>query len=384
MSDSSDTSAIDDKKTTNEPDFSSVGNFFKNILILILLIVVYFAFGGLALYSCKLAQTNILPTNKKCYPYSDTKPNIQPIKTNIFTTFTDPPLSMKLNFPYDEYNSSNTVLDIFRKYKEEPHSNFLANYFISIFESLIHANYSFINTFLNLLNGLPELVVILFGPMIIPFAFTLMFLFDHLYVIYLWFVKMSWFFKENTNTDINNKANWQNVSWLLEPFKFWCGVFIVILFCFLFWFLLANLPVIPFITMTWCIFSATGYKGDINGKDANALTIIKYLFKYYKSSIMTILSFFIVVSAFANLGAIAGIFSLITLILIYFGIFSIGLFKESNELGLSELVSNKQARKTCDIKLSSKPKHGLLYHLIFGQEGGSITKELKNIGKKLT
>jgi hypothetical protein len=171
MSDSSDTSAIDDKKTTNEPNFSSVGNFFKNILILILLIVVYFAFGGLALYGCKLAQSNILPTNEKCYPYSDTKPNIQPIKTNIFTTFTDPPLSMKLSFPYDDYNSANTILDMFRKYKEEPHSNFLANYFISIFESLIHANYSFINTFLNFLCAFLHIVSLFLGKERFHFSF---------------------------------------------------------------------------------------------------------------------------------------------------------------------------------------------------------------------
>ena len=30
-----------------------------------------------------------------------------------------------------------------------------------------------------------------------------------------------------------------------------------------------------------------------------------------------------------------------------------------------------------------KEKHGLLYNILFGQSGGSITKELKNIGKKM-
>ena len=35
-------------------------------------------------------------------------------------------------------------------------------------------------------------------------------------------------------------------------------------------------------------------------------------------------------------------------------------------------------------KEPSKEKHGLLYGLVFGQQGGNITKEIKEIGKKLS
>ena len=86
----------------------------------------------------------LLPTEKKCYPYEDTKPDIQPVETNIFTTFTDPMLSLKLRFPYDDYNGSNKILDMFREYKNQANSYFLANYLISIIESLIHFNYVFL------------------------------------------------------------------------------------------------------------------------------------------------------------------------------------------------------------------------------------------------
>ena len=41
-----------------------------------------------------------------------------------------------MSFPYNDYNASNTILDMFREYKGVGNSNFLANYIIEIVESL--------------------------------------------------------------------------------------------------------------------------------------------------------------------------------------------------------------------------------------------------------
>ena len=75
---------------------------------------------------------------------------------------------------------------------------------------------------------------------------------------------------------------------------------------------------------------------------------------------------------------------IITLLFIYFGIITIDIFKPISKENLSPEVSYEQAKKTCSFKEPSKDKHGLFYHLLFGQNGGSITKELKNISKKLS
>jgi hypothetical protein len=141
MSDNNDTSAIDDKKeetSKNDTDnlTSGLAGFITSIIAVILLVILYFSSSGLVLFVCKLAQSNILPTEENCYPYTENKPNIESIKTNIFTTFTEPEMSMKLEFPYDDYNSGNKIIDSFRQYKNKPSSNFLANYFISICEQL--------------------------------------------------------------------------------------------------------------------------------------------------------------------------------------------------------------------------------------------------------
>ena len=387
MSESSDTSIIDDKKTesttSNNGNYvSNIGSFLLTVFIIFLIIVVYYASSGLVLYACKLAQSNILPTDIHCFPYTETKPDIQPIQTNIFTTFTEPQLSMKMSFPYDEFNSSNKILDMFREYKNKSSSNFLANYFISIMESLIHFNYSAINTILNMLNGLPEVLLIIFGPIIVGFLSTIIFIVDHLYIIYLWFSNMGWFFKTNSNNSGTGEPKWEDVQ-ITEPINYLCAIWLLIIFVVLFFFLFPGFSVISALAMTWCTFSCTTYKAEMLNKSISVAPIIQDIFKYYKTPIMSIFSFFVIISAFSKLGPLPGVFSLVTLALIYFGILSIDIFNPIKKDNLSPVVSYNQAKKTCSFKEISKGKHGLLYNLIFGQSGGSLTRELKNIGKKL-
>ena len=389
MSESSDTSAIDEKKkeesnSSDKGDYlKNIGSFMTSVVVMFIAITVYYTGSGLLLYACKLAQSNILPTESHCSPYTDTKPDIQPIKTNIFTTGGDSPLSMKLSFPYDEYNSKNYVIDMFREYKNESNSNFLANYFISMIESVIQFNYSAFNKILDMLNGLPEFLLVIFGPAIAAFMTTIIFILDHVYLIYLWFAQMGWFFKTNSNDSGTGNPKWEDVTFI-SPFNYWCAIGLVILFAILFFFALPVISILAAFSISWCIFSCITYKAEMGDKIISALPIIKDTFKYYKTLIMSILSFFVIVSAFSKLGTLPGIFSILTLALIYFGIISIDLFNSSGKNNLSPVVSDNQAKKTCSFKEPPKEKHGLLYGLLFGQKGGNITKEIKAIGKKLS
>jgi len=389
MSESSDTSAIDEKKneetssSINGDYIQNIGGFLSSVIVMFIAITVYYTGSGLILYACKLAQSNILPTDIHCSPYTDSKPNIQPIKTNIFSTGGDNPLSMKLSFPYNEYNSKNYIIDMFREYKNEPKSNFLANYLISMIEIVMQFNYSAFNKILDMLNGLPEIILVVFGPIIMAFVSTLIFIADHLYLIYLWFAQMGWFFKTNTNDSGTGNPNWEDVT-VISPFNYGCAIGLVILFFILFFFSLPFISILAGLSMSWCMFSCMTYKAEMGGKIISALPIIKDTFKYYKTIIMSILSLFVVISAFSRLGPIPGIFSILTLALIYFGIISIDLFNSSSKENLSPSVSDNQAKRTCDFKEPFKVKHGLLYGLLFGQKGGNITKEIKDISKKLS
>ena len=99
---------------------------------------------------------------------------------------------------------------------------------------------------------------------------------------------------------------------------------------------------------------------------------------------MSIISLFVVLNAFSILGPIPGLISILTLALIYFGIISIDLFNTSSKENLSPVVSDTQAKRSCSFKEPTKEKHGLLYGLLFGQKGGNISKEIKEIGKRLS
>jgi hypothetical protein len=386
MTDSSDTSAIDEKKTKNITSTNGsslqIGKFLIYVVISILIIIIHFSLGGLVLYCCKLGQSNIIPTETNCYPYSDNKPDIQPIQINIFNTFSDPQLSKKISFSYDKFNSSNYIIDLFRKYKQTANSNFLANYFISIIESLIQTNYSCLSYLFNSLNNLPEILIILFGPIILLFSFTFILIFNNLQLIYLWFAQMGWFFKQNNNDSGNGKPLWEDVTFI-EAIDYMFAIGLVILFFILFWiFLLPTLPVLPFITLSLCVLSCITFKSQMNEKSITAINIIQEVFKYYKVSFMTITSLFVMLWSFKFLGIISGIFSIIILALIYFGVITIDIFKPNMEDNLSPLTSYEQALKKCNFKTASKEKHGLLYDLLFGQSGGQLTKQLKNLRKQ--
>ena len=389
MSDSNDTSIIDEKKNknsseSNESNVSKVLGFLKSVVVSIIIVLLYFSSGALILFLCKIAQSNILPSEPTCAPYTDAQPIIKPspIQTNIFATFTEPEMSMKMEIPYD-INSKYKMIEIFKNYKEKSSSNFLANYLISISESILQFNYSAINTIMNLMNStFPEPVIIGMGPIICGFLYGFGMLINTIYFMYLWLSNMSWFFKTNTNTTGDGKPQWENVS-ITSPVNWFLGLSLSILFVFLLIFGFPIVSILPVIFYHNALISALFLKAIMNGKQITSFTIIKETLKYYKLPVISIISLFMIIVAFSKLGAMSGIFSIVTLILIYYGVISINIFESIPEKNLSQSVSYEQASKKCPQLGKTNDKHGFLYNLVFGQKGGNITKQLKNIGKKI-
>ena len=382
----SDTSTIDDKQTeqttsTTDPNYiSNVVTFVLKVIILFIMIVVYFGIGGAGLlYISKLAQSNILPTDSKCFPYTDTNPpDIQQIKSNIFTTFTDPALSMKIQFPHNKYNLSNKFLDMFLDYKNSPSSHFLANYFINIFEALIEFNYTSINVVGNMLNDIPEVLTIIFGPAILGIVLLIVSILNNFYFIYLWFANMGWFFKQNTNDTGEGRPKWEPVN-LISFFDYFLSWGLVFLFIILFFVFVGFFPIVASIFLIYCVFSCLAYNSEINGKKSSLLTVSQDILKYYKVTIMSIFSFIVVINAFINLGPIPGVFSLLTLGLILGGIISIDIFKPINPENLTPVVEVEQATKKCVYKQAIKKTGGLLDLFLGG--GKKLTKQLKSLHK---
>lgn len=383
----SDTSAIDEKRnetsgTSNSDYLIDIKNFIISIIATLIVIILYFSLGGLIIFACKLAQSNILPTDTRCYPYTDSKPEIKPIQTNVFTTFQEPQVSMKMSFPYNDYNASNAILDMFRDYKGEGNSNFLANYLIQIMESLFGFSYGATNKILNMLNGLPEIIIVLFGPFIVGIMSLFLLVAQNIYAIYLWFASMGWFFKTNTNESATGAPKWTNVT-LTDPINYGIAIALVIGFIILFFFAMPVIFFISFLVFAFATFSCITYKAEMDGKAAYASTIVKDVFKHYKLLIMIVFSIFVVSVAFSTLGTAPGVFSIITLLAIYFGLISIDIFKPIERESMTPVVSFEQAKKKCLGVEPVKSASSFLSSLL-GLKGGSISKELKNASKILS
>ena len=379
----------DDKKSYT----SKLTTYIIIIAIILFSIPVYYGFSGLILYACKVAQSNVLPDDKKCYPYVNTKPDIEPITTNIFTTNTDPQMSMKLKIPYDEYNSTNSILDGLRSYKNNPDSYFLLNYFVTVLESTLQFNYAIFSYVLNKLNLMPESLLVLMGPIIFSTLSPFIIFIDIIHFIYTWFTEMGWFFKENTNETGKGLPKWENISLFSAPFRYLIAFGLIILFTLATIFAWSLSSLFIFLAFWWCIFGVITFKSELNGDSKSktdpttGFTIIKETYKHYKGQMMGLLSFFIILFAFIQLGAVGGIVPTILVLLIYFGIIAIDIYTPVTEKGFSLITSYKQAKKTCITESNlPKDKHGWLYHWFFGrpQSGGNIKNELISIGKKLS
>lgn len=386
MSDSSDTSIIDEKKVESEGgntnDSPNYGKFLLSLFIIVF-VLIYFGISSFVLYGCKIAQSNVLPTDINCYPYTDNKPDIKPVETNIFKTlFTEEPLSMKLNIPYEQ-NSKFSILDTIRQYKTT--SSFLfINYLISIFEPLVASNFAIFNYIFNGLNKIPEIITVLLGPIILGFIIPIVMIFNCVYVFfYLWFYNMSWFFKKNTSEDTKGTPKWEDASFF--EFKYFVGIVLAILFTIVL-FITAPYVWFSFVSIFFVLFTIVSYTGKINNKNVDFFTIFLDVIKFYKISITTIISIFVISSAFVNLGATSGLIGLVVLFLIWYGLISVNLFKPINPENLTPVVSDEQAIKsvcTSSSQNDKKEKHGLLYNLVFGQKGGSnIAKDLKKLNKQ--
>jgi hypothetical protein len=266
---------------------------------------------------------------------------------------------------------------MFREYKKDQNSNFIANYIISIIESLMNFNYSAINKILNMLNGFPELLLVIFGPIIIGILSFFVLIAQNIYMIYLWFANLSWFFKTNVNNYNSNEPKWENVT-ITDPINYGIAVALTIGFIILFFFSMPVLFFISFLTFAYCTLSCITYKGEMSNKTIYAGKIILDLFKYYKLPIMVIFSLFVISNAFSKLGTASGIFSIITLIGIYFGFIAIDLFNPVEKENMSPLVSFDQAKKRCIGVEQVKKTTGFFASLF---KGGGITKEIKTASK---
>jgi hypothetical protein len=291
--------------------------FLAIMFVIIFCIVFFFGIGGFVLYLSKLGGSNILPTNKDFFPYTNVSPvpPIIPVLENIFA-------NSKIDFPYDAYNSSNFLLNGTRKYKDTLQSSFyliylLMNYFITIYESMVQFNYTAMNFVLLVMSKIPnDTFIILFGPTILTILTGIISIINPIYFIFTWFASLTTFFEFEKNAEqlernADFKGIWKSLNMILNVglvpisiiFALWMACIMFIMFFFSTWWTFSVVSIILFLVMISCQF----YAATINGIHVNIFTTVLGLLKFYKFSLMTLISFIIALTSFFYFGISGGV-----------------------------------------------------------------------------
>ena len=242
MSDT-DTNAIDSKKTQNEDGSTSeiapnyLGFAGGLISYSLYILFVFGIVGSIGLYTCKIAQTNILPDNIEYMPFGnkikkvdDNLVNINIIKEYGFFglgwIFGETPkvFSTKLKFDQNSImkDYDNGFIGMINSLKNSPeNSSFLGLYIRDVFLSMISINNLYVNKIYGLFNEyLPETVIILFYPLFLVMSSIFM-LIANMFLSFFYQIKY-WgdFFMDRSVKD--GKVRWNEPFTYLRPWRSFC------------------------------------------------------------------------------------------------------------------------------------------------------------------
>lgn len=311
----------DETEKKIESTYSSSMGFLTSTARTVFWTTIYFAFGAIVLYCSKIGKANILPEENTCIP------KIPDNKINFFINGVN---SQKFKFNNSPANTKNFFLDIFRNYSNiKKGKSHFPLYAIALFESLILKNNLILNTIFTFFNDkLPELAIILLWPIMMGIIVSFLGIFDFVYFIYIWFTSISIFFTKEDPVSgdmISLGSTDKTSSYLWALLK--AGVVLCVTTL-----ALGIAPGIVSIILLSCLIGMLGYQGKLEtktgfDKELSVGSFIIETFKFFKVSIMVILSIIITSNAFTNLGVLAGLFAIIVILLIKFDYISIGLFK---------------------------------------------------------
>lgn len=299
----SDTSAIDEKKN---PVIASPGiGGFANVLISqIITLIVIVVIGSLFLYTGKVAQTNLLPTNLEYKPYTDVSPPIitKPVDINILHNAKGD-FSTKIEFPLDEnLENMSSSFTILKNFISGPTSNIYKLYIGKSLEQAISLNFTVINTVYNFSNTyLPETLIVHLGPIMLLFIQLITFIINMFYLSILWFSNIHLLFSEKTES--NGKTVWTDGNmWSLLNFS--VAILSIGIFILLFFICGIIIPILALLISCYCFFYPLFMKSKYSQttKSYGIVETIKNVFKFKKKIIMIILSICIIADAGSSMG----------------------------------------------------------------------------------
>jgi len=244
---SSDTSAIDSKKTESQdsPSSPNYGGFVMGLLsYAIYVFIVFGIIGSIGLYTCKVAH--LLPDNMDYEPFGTKTPKVDDSLVNINVIkeygmfgfgwlFGESPkvFTTKLKFDqsdiFKQYNEGFIgMIDSFKTSPEK--STFFGLYIRDVFLSMVAMNNLYVNKVYGLFNKyLPESMIMLFYPMFLFFSSIFMLLANMCFSFFYQLKYWSDFFMDRSVKD--GKVHWNEPFTYLRPWRSFC-LFLYAIFCF--------------------------------------------------------------------------------------------------------------------------------------------------------
>ena len=402
MSDLSETSVIDKKKLTSTSinPSSDSGNFFMNVVYQLLFLIVFIITGGAMLWSAKIAQTNLIPTDLYCEPFANSTPSNSSGSTEVNIDVlkiknqdgTSTIKSTKLEFPSEKnmYTIRDGYLGSIRKWVDGKDSNSFSLYQGTVCTKMAVNYATMISGFYNMLNqNCSESTIIFLMPMLIPFILFFAGLINWFYGYILWLTQIYLIFSEDkgcyeedelVKTKTNGPDGKPIVSyeqtkikrklWVYEngATKGWWSTFLYILYTVLAFLSLSTIGTLVILyylirVSSTILFLPLFFNAYIKPKDGSSetektpytfRTALFNIFKYKLNIIMYSVSYAIMRAAYSSNGTL-GIFITLVGCLIVFSFYPKVYKQETDNPNLTEgMVSTEQTIKKCAEKIFSK------------------------------
>jgi hypothetical protein len=361
MSDSNDTSTIDEKKEENNggnKNDNNISGLMTAFVTGLFGIYVYYKIGSWLVYASVISSSCELPTDTDLPPYEGSAVNS--LKSKPLHIFDD---KATIQFPNEPDNLKYFFIDSLRNSKKkyagsETWTSHMFDFFLTLYESLFSFNYSAIQLIFKFINklGIPQIVILLLGPLCLFVSFIILFICNWIYAIFTWVTSLPIFIRNNATL-------------IEELIGYWTifVLFIVLIICA---FIVFPIAIPIFLVIFLVSFSFILYKGTISGniKDGvngpvGAGDILAGFLENYPRTLILFLCLYIISIFFQYLGSVAGIVAIVLSVLILYFMEKIIEFCKNPNLNMTQIFGKPSASGPAAVSVQVGGKFNILKEL---------------------
>lgn len=355
--------SLDKKRGINDKETDKVTNFLAYMLAVVAVTLLVLTTGSAILWSAKVGQANILPTDADCAPYTAAEPVIEPVAVNIHGN--NDGMSQKVAF---EHKSADSVLDAWRKLASAPTQTATAEYFLSIFKELMLFNYKTHEWVLSTVNeSVPETAIMLLMPILAPLYFCCMVLANWVVFGYQWFAQLGWLFKQRV---AGQTQGFEEIGALQSPLSFAFATIVA------FWIVMLYLAIlmvpVPVVTaIALFVIAVVWLKpltivGKQGGQDYGFGSFWASTLVYNRHILMDAIALAAIIGVSTWFGSVPAVITSAVLLFLWLEVLPIPIFKSSGPPADSMSIATafKKAKRACPVPPATPPRSSVFRDIL--------------------